>query len=264
MNASQRVHAAIDAYARALKSSNLIRDLVFSASNDGDTTTTSKSPPPPGTTAAPDSEGDGGVLKGSRFGVTNQRLPVSAFTDKEKASFLKRCARMRELALSSGLVTFMREAMDKKGCATPADTFFECRLCGEQAIAGGFAAFEDPPKVVLCADHLHSDQHAIATVGHEMVHAFDHCATHVDWTDAHQRACSEVRANNLSTECWWLNELFRANVNVGGQHRACVRRRAADSIEMAFDGCSREKAEGIVDTVFEPCFADTAPMTGIP
>ena len=171
---------------------------------------------------------------------------------------------MKEKALETGLIKFMREKMDEHGCATPADSFFECRMCGERAIAGGFAAFADPPRVVLCADHLHNDQHAIATMGHELVHAYDHCATHVDWTDAHQRACSEVRANNLCTECWWINELFRANVNVGGQHRACVRRRAADSIEMAFEGCSREKAEAIVDTVFEPCFADTAPMTGIP
>ena len=43
---------------------------------------------------------------------------------------------------------------------------------------------------------------------HELVHMYDHCRAHVDWDNLYHVACTEVRAANLSTECFFWKENF--------------------------------------------------------
>lgn len=46
------------------------------------------------------------------------------------------------------------------------------------------------------------------TLTHELVHSYDHCRAHVDWNDLKHLACSEIRAANLSGECFFWKENF--------------------------------------------------------
>lgn len=46
------------------------------------------------------------------------------------------------------------------------------------------------------------------TLTHELVHSYDHCRAHVDWNDLTHLACSEIRAANLSGECFFWKENF--------------------------------------------------------
>ncbi|PSC73865.1 mitochondrial inner membrane protease ATP23 [Micractinium conductrix] len=99
---------------------------------------------------------------------------------------------------------------------------------------------------------------------HELVHAYDHCrGKNLDWTNCQHHACSEIRAAALSGDCDFKMELLRGNVAVQGQFQKCVRRRAELSVSMN-PYCKGTKAAAAVDSVFEGCFADTAPFDRIP
>ncbi|XP_076862560.1 mitochondrial inner membrane protease ATP23 homolog isoform X2 [Brachyhypopomus gauderio] len=101
-------------------------------------------------------------------------------------------------------------------------------------------------------------------VTHELIHAFDHCRAHVDWFNNFKHlACSEIRAANLSGECSFTNELSRLNFGLNQQHQECVRRCALRSI-LAVRKISREKAEKVLDEVFDSCFHDHTPFGRIP
>ena len=79
--------------------------------------------------------------------------------------------------------------------------------------------------------------------------------------------CSQIRASNLSTECSWQNEWFgtRRTPHLGfrAQQQACVKRRAAKSIGM-LEACKGKDPRAVVDSVFERCYADTAPFPRTP
>ena len=46
-------------------------------------------------------------------------------------------------------------------------------------------------------------------LAHQMIHMFDHATTSLNWSNAQQMACSEIRATNLSGECRWMREFMR-------------------------------------------------------
>ncbi len=51
-------------------------------------------------------------------------------------------------------------------------------------------------------------------LAHELIHVFDECRANVDWNNLNHHACSEVRAANLSGDCWWKGELMRGHLNI--------------------------------------------------
>jgi inner membrane protease ATP23 len=126
--------------------------------------------------------------------------------------------------------------------------------------AGGGFSLKDG--VVVCADKLNVQTEVTNTIRHELVHAFDHCRAHVDWTDIDHLACAEIRAQNLSGECSWFSEVGRGNMNVRKQHQFCVRRRAELSVLQVHP--DPKAAAAAVNRVFDRCFADTEPYTQIP
>ena len=73
----------------------------------------------------------------------------------------------------------------------------------------------------------------------------------------------QVRAANLSGDCWWKQEMLRGNLGIRAQHKACVRRRAELSVGMN-PYCGGAKARAAVDAVFDTCFKDTQPFDRIP
>lgn len=72
-------------------------------------------------------------------------------------------------------------------------------------------------------------------------------------------ACTEIRAENLSGECGWIQEMGAGRVQKFAQHgQACVKRRAILSVK-ANPHC-RDKAKDYVDAAMERCFEDTYPF----
>lgn len=46
------------------------------------------------------------------------------------------------------------------------------------------------------------------TLTHELVHTLDYCRAEIDWTNLLHLACTEIRAANLSGECFFWKENF--------------------------------------------------------
>ena len=56
-------------------------------------------------------------------------------------------------------------------------------------------------QVVICHNHLSSQQEVTHALTHELIHAYDHCrASSLDWANCEHHACSEIRAASLSGE----------------------------------------------------------------
>lgn len=125
-------------------------------------------------------------------------------------------------------------------------------------VGGGFRA---PDGVVICHNHLASQEEINHALTHELIHAYDHCrAKDLDWLNCAHHACSEIRAASLSGDCNFKMELLRGNVAVRGQHQKCVKRRAELSVGMN-PHCARPgQAKHAVEKVFDACFKDTAPF----
>ena len=105
------------------------------------------------------------------------------------------------------------------------------------------------------------------TLTHELVHAYDQCRNQVNWGNLVHHACTEIRASSLSGECDWDSEVNRGNVvgaMRGGQHQACVRRRAELSVAMNPYCENRQKAQAAVQKAFENCYYDTSPFLRAP
>jgi mitochondrial inner membrane protease ATP23 len=144
-----------------------------------------------------------------------------------------------------------------------------------------------PAGVVLCENQPLSQADVNDVVTHELIHAYDHCRARVDWTDCVHHACSEIRAANLSGDCFlskevggrraaragacstadacaWLPQLRRGFWGVAQQQQVCVRRRALLSVQHNPNCAGPGVAAAAVDTAFAACFADTAPFERIP
>jgi mitochondrial inner membrane protease ATP23 len=118
--------------------------------------------------------------------------------------------------------------LKRAGCQLDANKV-ECRRC-DGKLAGGF---QDDGGVVLCANHVATQDHASTTLVHEAVHAFDQCRAKIDWSNCVHHACSEIRAAALSGDCTFGREvLLRRNFGLAKQFQRCIRRRAELSVGM--------------------------------
>ncbi|KAK9819366.1 hypothetical protein WJX81_004118 [Elliptochloris bilobata] len=182
---------------------------------------------------------------------SNKRWPAGT-TEAE-------CERLVERALlRDPTVKFMVDKLEEAGCSTGRN-FFRIEKCSVQ-VGGGF---RPPDGVVICHNHLSSQEEVSHALTHELIHAYDHCRSRdLDWTNCEHHACSEVRSASLSGDCHYKLELARGNWRFKGQHQRCVRRRAELSVAMN-PHCSLT-AKAAVDSAFERCFADTAPFDRIP
>lgn len=60
------------------------------------------------------------------------------------------------------------------------------------------------------------------TLTHELIHTLDYCRAELDWTNIHHLACTEIRAANLSGECFFWKETF-ARLKFGWRRHHQVR-----------------------------------------
>jgi len=118
--------------------------------------------------------------------------------------------------------------------------------------------------VVICSNHVSTQDEVDVALTHELLHAYDHCrAANLDWSNCKHHACSEIRAANLSGDCAWKRELARGNTNIQKQHQICVRRRAQISVGLN-PNCSKLAALSAVDAVWKTCYSDTQPFDRVP
>lgn len=80
-----------------------------------------------------------------------------------------------------------------------------CEPCGPR-VAGGFDPLRQ--QIVLCENNIYSQGHMNETLTHELVHSYDYCRAQLDWANLQHLACTEVRAANLSGECFFWKETF--------------------------------------------------------
>eukprot|EP00191_Tetraselmis_sp_GSL018_P022481 CAMPEP_0177625178 /NCGR_PEP_ID=MMETSP0419_2-20121207/29944_1 /TAXON_ID=582737 /ORGANISM="Tetraselmis sp., Strain GSL018" /LENGTH=286 /DNA_ID=CAMNT_0019126073 /DNA_START=27 /DNA_END=889 /DNA_ORIENTATION=- len=178
------------------------------------------------------------------------------------------CRDMADYAFSwSPFVRFMVEKLQQAGCTVDSkfaksvdSKIAKIRSC-DSAVVGGFAPGVG---VVLCHNHLGTQDEVNRSLTHELIHAYDHCrGANLDWSDCHHHACSEVRAANLSGDCHWSQEFLRGNFSLQAQHQACVRRRALLSVAMN-PNCPEPKAKEAVDAVFDTASGTRGPSTVSP
>lgn len=175
---------------------------------------------------------------------------------------------MRERALKSNAkVRTLLGQLKALGCDPgPLREFIECRGSSSQMM-GGFSTGEGP-RVLMMEENLPYQSAFDATLVHELVHAYDQCRAAVDWSNRYHLACSEVRASSLSGECGFVHELNRGHLGFLKHHQACVRRRAALSVALAYenneDGAKKKPSDADVNAVaavYARCYRDTAPFT---
>jgi mitochondrial inner membrane protease ATP23 len=195
-------------------------------------------------------------------------------------------------------IQFLLEKLENMGCRPPPG-FISCQDCGEKAAGGGFGMLEEIildkknvnqgtaqqchrsfsdlanqlkdekegrtklrllPEIFICQNYVQGENHVHHTMIHELIHAIDMCRTKMDpLHNCIHLACTEIRAENLSGECNFWNEISRGQVQNYLLHgQKCVKRRAILSVK-ANPNCT-DNAERYVDAAFENCFADTFPF----
>ena len=116
------------------------------------------------------------------------------------------------------------------------------------------------PEIFLCQQHLSSQDQAHRTIVHELIHAVDTCRSKMDpQKNCIHLACTEIRAENLSQECNFMNELLRVGPHSLQKHgQDCVKRRAMLSVS-SHPRC-RDRAEEYVDAAMGRCYRDIFPF----
>eukprot|EP00462_Mataza_sp_D1_P019966 CAMPEP_0175128636 /NCGR_PEP_ID=MMETSP0087-20121206/5039_1 /TAXON_ID=136419 /ORGANISM="Unknown Unknown, Strain D1" /LENGTH=220 /DNA_ID=CAMNT_0016410721 /DNA_START=147 /DNA_END=807 /DNA_ORIENTATION=- len=162
------------------------------------------------------------------------------------------------------MVKYMFRALDRMGCKVDPWHFVSCVPCEDQVV-GAMSSNEDGDvEVLMCQNHVKNQKNFNTVLTHELIHVFDTCRAHVDFTDCRHLACSEVRAANLSGDCWLSAELRRGNFGAYAHHQKCVKRRALMSVKYN-PWCQGEGvAEHAVNDVFRQCMKDTAPFYAVP
>eukprot|EP00041_Stephanoeca_diplocostata_P032957 m.1075344 g.1075344 ORF g.1075344 m.1075344 type:complete len:199 (+) comp24239_c1_seq4:191-787(+) len=159
----------------------------------------------------------------------------------------------------SAFVRFMLEHLERVGCRVDVAKHFVCEPC---PMLGAFDAERN--EVVLCQNNIVSERDMADVMTHELIHAFDHCRGKVDFKNLEHLACTEIRAANLSGDCFMWKEWFnRLNFGLKGQQAKCVRRKAARSIVAITDG-DYDKAYEAIDKVWDTCYHNTEPFDRVP
>lgn len=154
------------------------------------------------------------------------------------------------------MVKFMLDKLAEAGC-TVGEDFIRVQQCNAK-VGGGFRA---PDGVIICHNHLASQEEINHALTHELIHAYDHCrAKDLDWCNCTHHACSEIRAASLSGDCNFKMEFLRGHYSIAKQHQNCVKRRALLSVQMNPYCQKTGQAEKAVEDAFDVCFADTAPF----
>ncbi|KAL2320200.1 hypothetical protein Fmac_029169 [Flemingia macrophylla] len=141
----------------------------------------------------------------------------SSYSPATRGATLEQCQQMIHNSLLSPQVKFLREHLEKAGCAV-GDNFIRAVKCDGTGFAGGYTKGQG---IVVCCNQMESQDDVDQVLKHELIHAFDDCrAANLDWTKCAHHACSEIRAGHLSGDCHFKRELFKlASLNIRGHEQ---------------------------------------------
>ncbi|OCH84039.1 hypothetical protein OBBRIDRAFT_840010 [Obba rivulosa] len=187
-------------------------------------------------------------------------LPEEVVRADQMALYHRTCEGWKnELLNYSPGVVFMLKHLRQMGSPMPPENI-RCEPCiGSRE--GGIAPQVNA--IYLCENVIKSKVQMEATLMHELVHVYDNCKFNMNWMNMRHQACSEIRANSLSGNCWWSREKDGHPFTFTKQHQACVRRRAIMSVRNHPACPDDATAERVVNEVWESCFNDTRPFDEI-
>ncbi|XP_020612027.1 mitochondrial inner membrane protease ATP23 homolog [Orbicella faveolata] len=169
--------------------------------------------------------------------------------------------RLAKACRNSAYVRFMLDAMSRLGCDVDPDKHFVCEPC-DPKLVGGFD--HDAKEMFLCENAIYTQSAMENVLTHELIHAYDNCRIKYDPDNVKHLACTEIRAANLSGDCWFSKEAFgRFKFRWRAHQQECVKTRAVKSM-LCVRNISKEEAEKVVESVFDACFHDTEPFERIP
>lgn len=183
--------------------------------------------------------------------------------DQQKKDLMSCEAFKAEAITKSARVQFMLRAMGKLGCGVDPWKFVNCVPCVDQITGATHTKESGEVEICMCQNRIQKQNQFDTVLTHELIHSFDMCRAHVDFTKCEHHACTEIRAANLSGDCHWTEEISRGKLAFREHHNRCVRRRAILSVSFNPE-CGKEKAVEAVDKVFKQCVSDTAPFYAIP
>ncbi|ESW25893.1 hypothetical protein PHAVU_003G074200 [Phaseolus vulgaris] len=171
----------------------------------------------------------------------------------KKSKSEEECQIMIQKSFRTPMVRFLRERLEKAGCAV-GDNFFKAITCNQE-VAGSYVRGEG---VKLCSNYVRIQDDVNQVIIRELIHAFDDCrAANLDWSDCAHHACTEIRTNHLSGDCHYKRELLR------GHEQECVRRKVLKSLSVN-PNCSGYSAQDSLEAVWDVCYNDTQPFDRAP
>ncbi|TKY46473.1 Mitochondrial inner membrane protease ATP23 [Spatholobus suberectus] len=177
----------------------------------------------------------------------------------EKSKTEEECQAMIHKSFRTPMVRFLRERLEKAGCAV-GDNFFKAVTCNDE-IAGAYVRGEG---VKVCSNYIRIQDDVNLVVIRELIHAFDDCrAANLDFHDCTHHACAEIRAGHLSGDCHYKRELLRGFMKLRGHEQECVRRKVMKSLS-ANPNCFGLAAKDSMEAVWDVCYNDTQPFDRAP
>jgi len=143
---------------------------------------------------------------------------------------------------------------------------FEASQPGSVDIDAGFD--DENSQLVIFTSKIKSKRQLETLVVHELVHAYDHCRAHVNWSDLKHAACSEIRAYQIASQCAFekrfedwsgLSILFENSVN-NDNYEKCLKLEALKSV-LALKDVKEKDAIKTIDEVYPKCAYDYAPFS---
>lgn len=156
--------------------------------------------------------------------------------------------------------SYFSDTLEKVGFAAKTNQAAQDTLMEQLNKQADDTSSKKTPEIFLCQEHLSSEGQAHRTLIHELIHAVDTCRSKMDpQNNCIHLACTEIRAENLSGECNFMNELFKIGPHGLQKHgQECVKRRALLSVS-AHPRC-RDRAEEYVDAAMGRCYKDVFPF----
>nr|CAG4712970.1 unnamed protein product [Naegleria fowleri] len=141
----------------------------------------------------------------------------------------------------------LRNGLDFQFCTIDPDHPPELRHI---PIGGFFNPIRE--NITICCDRMANPGALKETISHEMLHVYD-MARFGDLSDCNLRACSEIRAYNLTGTCDLAHKQYQYNYS----REECARIHALlSTVPM----CGPIQAEHSTETVFPYCFKDHTPF----
>ncbi len=156
-------------------------------------------------------------------------------------------------------------ALESRACALASPAVLCEDVFGGAAAVGAYDASRRAVVMNPAVPPRYLTQHQWTRgIAHELIHAYDDCRVDMRQEAPRHMACTEIRAANLSGDCDFSDELRRTGfrLRVAGLQRECVRKRTLQSLRMHAAAAHMDDAaiNDVIDGVFAPCYADTAPF----